>query len=125
MNKIRQKVSFWLQIIKLNQFYELYHITDFLLTLEGFRTAQKIEEYFREQTIVSKLLRQSVKLASQGGEFPDMDKELEFFRVAFDHQQAAKEGTMIPRPGVDKQYDQALERIASVQAEAKKYLLDQ
>jgi DNA mismatch repair protein MSH6 len=54
-----------------------------------------------------------------------MDKELEFFRVAFDHQQAAKEGTMIPRPGVDKQYDQALERIASVQAEAEKYLLDQ
>jgi DNA mismatch repair protein MSH6 len=51
-----------------------------------------------------------------------MDKELEFFRVAFDHQQAAKEGTMIPRLGVDKQYDQALERIASVQAEAKKYL---
>lgn len=32
---------------------------------------------------------------------------------------------MIPRPGVDKQYDQALERIAEVQAEAEKYLQDQ
>lgn len=105
--------------------YNKKKITDFLLTLEGFRSAQKVEEYFRESTIISKLLRQSVKLASQGGEFPDMDEELEFFRLAFDHQQAAKEGTMVPRPGVDKQYDQALERIAEVQADAEKYLLDQ
>ena len=105
--------------------YSKKKITDFLLTLEGFRAAQKVEEYFRDTTIVSKLLRQSVKLKEYGGEFPDMEKELEFFRKAFDHQQAAKEGTMIPRPGVDKQYDEALDRIAQVQAEAEKYLQDQ
>ena len=68
--------------------YSKKKITDFLLTLEGFRAAQKVEEYFRDTTIVSKLLRQSVKLKEYGGEFPDMEKELEFFRKAFDHQQA-------------------------------------
>lgn len=105
--------------------YSKKKISDFLLALEGFRSAQKIEEYFRDMTIISVLLRRSVKLKSNGGEFPDMNKELEFFRDAFDHQQAAKEGTMIPRPGVDQQYDQALERITEVQAEAEKYLQDQ
>lgn len=105
--------------------YSKKKISDFLVTLEGFRSAQKIEEYFREATIISSLLRQSVKSQSQGGEFPDMEKELEFFKNAFDHQQATKEGTMIPRPGVDPQYDQALERVAEVQAEAEKYLQDQ
>lgn len=83
--------------------YSKKKITDFLMTLDGFRAAQKVEEYFQSHTIESKLLRQSVQLKENGGNFPNMTEVLDFFRDAFDHQQAQKEGKMIPRPGVDKE----------------------
>lgn len=100
-------------------------IVDFIQTLQGFRAAQKVEEHFRDVTVISSLLRKCVKTESQGGEFPDMTSELDFFQKAFDHQQAAKEGHMIPRPGVDTQYDQSLELIATIQREADQYLMEQ
>ena len=105
--------------------YGKKRITDFLATLEGFRTAQKVEQYFRDTTINSSLLRSAVKLESQGGTFPLMDNELEFFRNAFDWQLATKEGKMIPRPGVDREYDEALDTIRKVQADAEQYLVKQ
>lgn len=74
--------------------YSKKKIADFLLTLEGFRSAQKVEELFKSETIVSELLRRCVKSAEQGGQFPDMTGDLEFFQKAFDHQQAAKEGKL-------------------------------
>ena len=100
-------------------------ITDFLATLEGFRTAQKVQQYFADMTITSSLLQSSVKLTSQRGNFPLMDNELEFFRNAFDWEQATKEGKMIPRPGVDREYDEALEGINKVQVDAEYYLMKQ
>lgn len=105
--------------------YSKKRIADFLLTLDGFRAAQKVQEYFAGSDLPSKLLIRSVKLESEGGEFPDMNQVLEFFRDAFDHEQAAKEGKIIPRPGVDRQYDQALERISDIHRESEKYLTEQ
>ena len=83
--------------------YSKKKIADFLLTLDGFRAAQKVEHYFSKLDVGSALLRRSVKLEQVGGTFPQMEPVLEFFRNAFDHQQAQKEGKMIPRPGVDTQ----------------------
>lgn len=105
--------------------YEKIKIADFRTTLQGFCTAQKIEQFFRHATINSSLLRSLVKVESQGGQFPLMNNELNFFLNAFDWEEAKREGKITPRPGVDREYDKALEKISEVEADAEQYLIFQ
>ena len=55
----------------------------------------------------------------------DGRKALEFFRTAFDRAEAEKEGKIVPRPGVDDQYDDALDAIRRIEADADAYLAKQ
>jgi DNA mismatch repair protein MSH6 len=43
---------------------------------------------------------------------------------AFDHQSAAKEGKIIPRPGVDEEFDSAQAAVNEVEADAAEHLKD-
>ena len=62
---------------------------------------------------------------SGGGSFPRMDEQLQFFRGAFDVQLAEKEGKIIPRAGVDTEYDDSIAEIDKIARQAEQYLAEQ
>ena len=66
-----------------------------MATLDGFKKASKVLKIFENEIggeLASSLMKRCVKRKEDGGEFPDMKEELDFFEKAFDHQEAAKEG---------------------------------
>ena len=52
-------------------------------------------------------------------------KALDFFRTGFDRQEAEKEGKIIPRAGVDSQYDESQKLIQEIEADAESYIQEQ
>ncbi|KAH8319205.1 hypothetical protein KR067_005097, partial [Drosophila pandora] len=60
-----------------------------------------------------------------GGSFPDLSKELKYFATAFDHDAAAKTGVIAPQPGMDAEYDAAMDGIAEIEKRLKTYLEEQ
>jgi DNA mismatch repair protein MSH6 len=54
-----------------------------------------------------------------------LSKALDFFRTGFDRQEAEKEGKIIPRAGVDPQYDESLKLIQEIEADAESYIQEQ
>jgi len=107
--------------------YSKKKIGDFLSVLDGFKIARKIIIKFSEvsSSFKSKLLQETVGMADDGGRFPDISEELEFFDNAFDHVEARSKGVIHPRPGVDKEYDQALRDIESIKKRLDEYLQEQ
>ncbi|KAL7752170.1 DNA mismatch repair protein msh6 [Sorochytrium milnesiophthora] len=59
---------------------------------------------------------QSTRLQHLIGNFPHLDELLSFFARAFDHGQALEQGNIIPRAGVDEEYDSVLQKIDEMQA---------
>ncbi|KAG0716423.1 putative DNA mismatch repair protein Msh6 [Chionoecetes opilio] len=56
---------------------------------------------------------------------PLLDAALSFFDTTFDHLEAQKEGKIVPRAGVDAEYDEALEQISATKQELAVYLKEQ
>lgn len=48
-----------------------------------------------------------------------------FFQNAFDHNEAQKEGKIVPSPGVDAEYDEAVEQIRTTKEKLSDYLKEQ
>ena len=57
--------------------------------------------------------------------FPDLSEELTFFETTFDHEQARREGRIVPEPGLDEQYDSAVQGIKRTAAALQSYLSQQ
>lgn len=109
--------------------YSKKKISDFLATLEGFQNVRKLCSLFDEQlgSLKSKLLKMTVGMDSSehGGKFPDYEEELHFFKYAFDHAKAKQDGVILPKPGVDPDYDLALQDIHSAKNQLNDYLQQQ
>ncbi|KAK6631688.1 hypothetical protein RUM43_013752 [Polyplax serrata] len=103
--------------------YSKRKIQDFLSALSGFEKLQSsIEILQKEREWKSKLLRQCI-LFQPEGKFRNLREELEFFKNAFDHELAKKEGCIIPKSsGVDSEYDAVVEELKEISKESNSYL---
>ncbi|KAK9877845.1 hypothetical protein WA026_020077 [Henosepilachna vigintioctopunctata] len=108
-------------------FYELKTYTkrkihDLLKTLKGFEVAQALTDIFKNCN--SKLLR---KITQDGdkGMYLNLSDSLQFFRDAFDQETALKEGIIIPKTGVDEDYDVVVKKIENILEETRMYLKEQ
>ena len=81
--------------------YSKRKIIGFLSVLEGFKTSAELSSLFAAVAGESKssLLKRVVCREREGGKFPDLTEQLQFFSAAFDHTKARKEGTIIPARG--------------------------
>uniref|UniRef100_A0AC34FXG7 DNA mismatch repair proteins mutS family domain-containing protein n=1 Tax=Panagrolaimus sp. ES5 TaxID=591445 RepID=A0AC34FXG7_9BILA len=57
-----------------------------------------------------------------GEEFTDIREDLQHFEKAFDREKAADDGLIVPRRGIDKDYDASLKKVAACEAACKEYL---
>jgi DNA mismatch repair protein MSH6 len=106
--------------------YNSRKIKDFSDVITGFESVLKIAGIFENADVTSMVLKRIVKSPSTcaTGKFPkeEMDKLLKFFRTIFDEKQAKKDGYIRPRPGVDRDYDQAKADIADIERTLESYL---
>ncbi|KXN72910.1 DNA mismatch repair protein Msh6 [Conidiobolus coronatus NRRL 28638] len=93
-------------------------VKDFLSVLSGFNDAMKLFEDLKQ----IKLQLKSRLLINLCDKFPDLAHRLYEFDQAFDHEHAAKDGTIIPTPGRDAEYDRANQNLSDVEEELKNYL---
>ena len=104
-----------------NAIYTKRKVLDFARVLKGLREASQIPTVFQGVEIRSGLLSKIVKLQDEGGRFPDVTNELNFFFENFDCDKAVSEGKFEPSHGVDSEYDEALEQIARIKSDLKDY----
>jgi DNA mismatch repair protein MSH6 len=104
--------------------YSKKKISDFLSVLSGFEAGMGIVDVFagHAQGFKSHLLRHIVTLAKDGGLFPEMMSELNFFKTSFDQAKAKKDGVIVPNEGVSKSYDRAMKDINCIKRELAEYL---
>ncbi|KAG0722711.1 DNA mismatch repair protein Msh6 [Chionoecetes opilio] len=102
-------------------------VEGFLAALKGFKTCIDIINLFKgvRSSLTSTLLKGCVTTTDDDGKFPLLDEALSFFDTAFDHLEAQKEGKIVPRAGVDAEYDEALEQISATKQELAVYLKEQ
>lgn len=100
--------------------YTQRKVRDFSKVLNGLRFATQIPETFQGIEIESGLLNKIVRHRAEGGCFPDMMEELDWFFSNFDCDLAAK-GLFEPSRGVDEAYDEACETIEQVQSALNDY----
>ncbi|RMX47670.1 hypothetical protein pdam_00013626 [Pocillopora damicornis] len=114
--------------------YSKRKINDFLTILEGFDKATEITAMFKDHasSFSSKLLTQVVTeqdiTAGQSkvsGQFPKLHDLLHAFKHSFDHNKARNEGVILPKAGVDPDYDQAIADIQSMRTWFDQYLKKQ
>jgi DNA mismatch repair protein MSH6 len=108
-----------------NSTYSRRKIADLLGCLEGFRRAQKMLDLFGGADFSSKLLQHTTQLETSGGQFPDLSDLLDYFDNAFDQAGARKEGSIIPRKGVDPDLDAAEADLDQIKKELADYLKEQ
>ena len=51
-----------------------------------------------------------------------MSEEINFFENAFDHAKARKDGVIIPKKGVNEEYDKAVGGVEMIKQELEEYL---
>lgn len=100
--------------------YTKRKVGDFSRVLNGLRCASQIPELFSGVEIESGLLRKIVHFADQGGCFPNMAEDLEWFFGNFDCDKAAK-GLFEPSKGIDELFDEAYDAIDRIVAELNDY----
>jgi DNA mismatch repair protein MSH6 len=103
--------------------YNKRKVSDFSRLLQGLRHAAQIPELFAGIEIQSGLLCKIVRHAEQGGCFPSMEQELDWFFENFDCDQAAQ-GLFEPTKGCDALYDEQCETIEQLVSELNDYKND-
>ena len=73
----------------------------------------------------SKMLTGLLTMATEGGRFPNMLEQLQFFQTSFNKEQAKKLGVIVPRAGVDVAYDSSIAEIKATENELQEYLSKQ
>uniref|UniRef100_W8C538 DNA mismatch repair protein n=2 Tax=Ceratitis capitata TaxID=7213 RepID=W8C538_CERCA len=102
--------------------YNKKKIQNFIGILKGFTALMEIPKTL--SAFESPLIKRLTQLQPVGC-FPNMSKQLDFFKNAFDHEAGAKTGVIAPEQGVDADYDEALENIKRVNYTFKEYLIEQ
>uniref|UniRef100_A0A0P4VS63 DNA mismatch repair protein n=1 Tax=Scylla olivacea TaxID=85551 RepID=A0A0P4VS63_SCYOL len=107
--------------------YNKKKVEGFLAGLKGFKTCMQIVKKFKgvRESLTSSLLKNCVTTTENNGTFPVLDEALAFFDNAFDQAEAQKEGKIVPRAGVDAEYDEAMEQIDSTKKSLAEYLKEQ
>lgn len=59
------------------------------------------------------------------GIFPDIQHHLDFYNTSFDQLQAQEDGVIVPCPGVNQAYDQAVQQVTAIQQQLDDYLKEQ
>lgn len=99
--------------------YSKKKIVDFITTLNGFEDVLKVVALFEDfdSTLISRCAK-----TEPNGEFPSLRETLDYFETAFDHDAARKEGCIVPKKGVDEEYDSVLMEMAEIKDDLEKYL---
>ncbi|XP_056646514.1 probable DNA mismatch repair protein Msh6 isoform X1 [Diorhabda sublineata] len=105
-----------------NNTYSRNKIKDFLKTLKAFETSYEIINLF--QGCENRLLRKLTQL-EPNGVYPDIMETISYFTNAFDHQQAEKDGKIIPKTGVIDEYDEIEVIIENLKKKLDNYLNEQ
>jgi DNA mismatch repair protein MSH6 len=104
--------------------YTKRKVGDFSKVLKGLRLACQIPEIFAGIELKEDgLLHKIVRLQSDGGCFPCMSEELDWFFDNFDTEKAAK-GLFEPTRGIDEQYDDACDTITRILGELDEFRLE-
>lgn len=99
--------------------YAKRKIDDFITVLEGFSNVLKITELF--ESFENELLISTTRLAPDG-DFPDLRESLERFKNGFNHEEAKKAGCIVPKKGMDKEYDEVSLELELIRSDANDYL---
>ncbi|XP_066141842.1 probable DNA mismatch repair protein Msh6 [Euwallacea fornicatus] len=102
--------------------YSKRKILDLLNTLRGFEASQEINIIFKD--CESRLLRKLTQFEPTGMNI-DLTETLTFFKQAFNHEAAEKEGKIIPKRGVEHDFDEAEDQIEEINEQLKQYLKQQ
>ncbi|XP_060525908.1 probable DNA mismatch repair protein Msh6 [Cylas formicarius] len=102
--------------------YSKRKIMDLLKTLRGFEAAQQVADVFKGCR--SRLLRKITQSHPDGVNL-DLTEILDYFKGAFDHEEAETNGKIIPKRGVDGDYDRVNVAIDDINAELDAYLEEQ
>ena len=101
--------------------YTKRKVGDFSKVLNGLKQATKIPGLFQELKLRDGgLLAKIVQHPENGGCFPDIAAELDWYFENFDCEKAA-EGLFEPNRGVDAMFDQACATVEEIQSELKHY----
>ncbi|XP_065361382.1 probable DNA mismatch repair protein Msh6 isoform X2 [Calliphora vicina] len=103
--------------------YNKKKMQNFISILKGFDSLINIPTMFEQAG--SKLITRLTQHKNKGGIFPDLTKELNFFKQAFDHNKASETGVIAPESGVDEDYDTAEAKIQKINQQLQDYLVDQ
>jgi len=106
-----------------NHRYTKNKVKDFEKLLKGLQKAEKLPRIFSECELSSPLLRNLLKLDCEGGCFPSMSEELQWFVSNVNLTQAA-EGKFVPPEGTDEDFDNANATVADVKSELEAYKRD-
>lgn len=109
------------------QVYSKKKITDFISVLKGFEDSNNIIEQFQKNisNLKSSVLNEILTFQQDGGKFPNLKPKLDFFNKAFDHEKAKQDGKIIPKIGVDQDYDKAISLIKSIEKKFGDYKEEQ
>jgi DNA mismatch repair protein MSH6 len=103
-----------------NSSYTKRKVGDFSRLLNSLRLATQIPELFAGVEIRSPLLLKILRTTNDGGCFPVMSSELDWFFDNFDCDLAAK-GLFEPSKGIDQVYDDACDDIDQIQVDLEEY----
>ncbi|OXU29419.1 hypothetical protein TSAR_009297 [Trichomalopsis sarcophagae] len=99
--------------------YSKKTIVDFITALNGFEDILKLIKKFSKFT--NPLINKCTRLEPEG-DFPELRETLDHFKTAFNHEEAKKEGFIVPKHGVDREYDAVLMELADIKKELDSYL---
>uniref|UniRef100_T1GJY4 DNA mismatch repair proteins mutS family domain-containing protein n=1 Tax=Megaselia scalaris TaxID=36166 RepID=T1GJY4_MEGSC len=93
-------------------------IQNFIAMVKGFESLMTLSTTFAsfKSTLIKKITKES---------FPDLSKVLKFFQTAFDPSEAEKNGSIVPKKGVDQEYDDIEEEMENLNKELSDYLKEQ
>ncbi|KAH0951034.1 hypothetical protein HN011_010133 [Eciton burchellii] len=94
-------------------------IMNFTTTLAKFEEVLKFIELFDD--FQSNLITRCTRYEPDG-DFPHLRETLDYFKTAFDHEEAKKQGCIVPKKGVDDEYDTVLTELAKNKKDLDKYL---
>lgn len=100
--------------------YTKRKVGDFSRVLNGLRSASKIPEIFSNVNVQSGLLKKIVRFSKDGGCFPDISDEIDWFFSVFDFEKAAN-GEFEPGKGIDPSFDEACNTIEQIHSDLEDY----
>ncbi|KAK0396739.1 hypothetical protein QR680_001834 [Steinernema hermaphroditum] len=105
--------------------YNKRKICDLANTLDGFRQVIRIRNRYLELQDDENLKQVTLLEKCFGDGFVDITRDLQHFSESFNQEQAVKEGIIVPRPGMDAEYDKTCEKVSQCMKNLDAYLKEQ